>query len=113
MKKLDYNVDKVIRNILIVLSLISIFSVILNFTNAIYSDHDTAKLQSFLNVINGPIMWIDGILLYLFSILYIISAIQSKCERIIKISFSVLAILTNIITITFFVNIFASLFSII
>ena len=53
-----------------------------------------------LNIINGPVMWIDSILIYLFSLIYIVSAIQSKQEVVLKVSFSVFAILFNMITIS-------------
>lgn len=112
MKKLSVNIDKHIRNILIVLTFISLMVIVLNFTNAMYSDNDTTKLQSFLNIINGPVMWIDSILIYFFGVLYIVSAIQSKQEIVLKISFSVFAMLFNIMTMIFFINMIAKIFGI-
>ena len=112
MKKLNINIDKYVRNILIGLVFISLMIIILNFTNSIYSDHDTTKLQNVLNIINGPVMWIGSILIYLFSLIYIVSAIQSKQEVILKVSFSVFAILFNMITMTFFINMIAEVFGI-
>ena len=112
MKKLNINIDKYVRNILIGLVFISLMIIILNFTNSIYSDHDTTKLQNVLNIINGPVMWIDSILIYLFSLIYIVSAIQSKQEVVLKVSFSVFAILFNMITMNFFINMIAEVFGI-
>lgn len=112
MKKLNINIDKHIRNFLIVLVFISLIVIVLNFTNAMYSDHDTTKLQNFLNIVNGPVMWIDSILIYLFSFIYIVSAIQSKQEVILKVSFSLFAILFNMITMNFLINMIAKIFEI-
>ena len=112
MKKLSVNIDKHIRNILIVLTFISLMVIVLNFTNAMYSDNDTTKLQSFLNIINGPVMWIDSILIYFFGVLYIVSAIKSNQEIVLKISFSVFAMLFNIMTMIFFINMIAKIFGI-
>lgn len=107
------NIDSFIRNVLIVLVLINLIVLVLNFTNIMYSDRSTESLQSLLNFVNGPVLWIDGILLYMFSLLYIVAAIQSKQEIVLKISFSIFAILTNTMTIVFFVNLVAELFKII
>lgn len=112
MKKLNINIDKHVRNILIGLVFISLMIIVLNFTNAMYSDNDTTKLQKFLNIINGPVMWIDSILIYLFSLIYIVATIQSKQEVVLKVSFSVFAILFNMITMTFFINMIAKIFGI-
>lgn len=109
---LKINIDKYIRNVLIFLVLVSLIIIVLNFTNAIYSDNDTTKLQSFLNIINGPVMWIDSILIYFFGVFYIVSAIQSKQEIVLKITFSVFAMLFNIITMNFFINMIAKIFGI-
>lgn len=112
MKKLNINIDKHVRNILIGLVFISLMIIVLNFTNAMYSDNDTTKLQKILNIINGPVMWIDSILIYLFSLIYIVATIQSKQEVVLKVSFSIFAILFNMITMTFFINMIAKIFGI-
>ena len=110
---LKKNIDIFIRNILIILMLINLVILTLNYTNAVYSNGSTDNLQSVLNIVNGSIMWINSILLYIFSVLYIIVAVQSKKEMVIKIAFSLVAVLTNIMTMVFLVNGFASIFKII
>lgn len=110
---LKKNIDVFIRNILIILTIINLIILTLNYTNAVYSNGNTDNIQSVLNIVNGVIMWVNGILLYIFAILYIIVAVQSKKEMVIKISFSLLAIITNIMTVVFLVNGLASIFKMI
>lgn len=105
------NVEKVVRNGLIILTFISLIITILNLTYFTYQNLEIEKINHLLvHYVNTWVLWIDNILLYVFAIAYIVLALKSKRERILKVSFSFFSILTTMITLTFVVNIIAELF---
>lgn len=114
MKKiLNSDVEKFIKISLIILTFISIMITILNFTYLTYIDQNIEKINNFLiNYINGPLLWIDNILLFVFAFIYIICALESKKEIFLKISFSIIAVLTSMIPLSFIINALASIFGI-
>lgn len=106
-----YDVENILRNGLILLTFISLIIVMLNFTYLVYQDRNIDSINAFLiRYINGPLLWIDNILLYIFAVLYIIAGIQSKKEVVLKVSFSMFSILTTMISITLIINAIAKLF---
>jgi len=112
MKKIDRaKLEKIVRNTLIVLTVVSLLINALQFTNAIYSRMNTVRLNDvFVNPIFTFILWLDNILLYLFACWYMVLAEKSKQEVVIKISFSILAMLTTISSSVIVVNLVAELF---
>lgn len=114
MKKEIKNFGKIVGMILIVLTGISLIINALLFTNMIYScSYITDNLNSLL--ISKPfdiLLWIDNILIYLFALLYIIDAIESKKEVLLKISFSLFSVFTTIIVSNFCINFVATIFGI-
>lgn len=101
----------IVRNILIVLTVISLIITILNFTYQVYEDLNVDRINSFLvNYVNGWVMWIDNILLYIFAVIYVVLGVKSKNEVLLKVSFSIFSISTAIITLTFIVNSLAHVF---
>jgi hypothetical protein len=68
MKKV--NAEPIVRNTLIVLTLISLIIMFLNFTYAVYDNTNVEAINNLLvNHVNTWVMWIDNILLYIFAIL--------------------------------------------
>lgn len=103
----------IVRNILIGLTIISLIITMLNFTYQVYEDLNVERINSFLvNYVNGWLMWIDNILLYIFAVIYIVLGIKSNHEVLLKVSFSIFSILTSIMSLTFIVNFLAHLFGI-
>ena len=114
MRKEIKNFDKIVGIVLIVLTVISLVINALIFTNTIYNcTYDTTNLNNL--VISTPfnvIMWIDNILIYLFGLFYILSAIDTKKEMLLKISFSIFSIVTTIIVFSFVINFVATIFGV-
>ena len=111
---LSINVEKIVRNALIILTFISLIITILNFTYMVYQDRNIDNINTFLiNYINNWLLWVDNILLYIFSITYMILGIRSKKEVLLKVSFCLFSIMTAIITLTFIVNFIAEFFGMI
>ena len=111
MKKI--NAEKLVRNILISLTIISLIILFLNFTFAIYDNMNVEKLNNLLvNYINTWVMGIDCIFIYIFGIIYIVVGIKSKEEVALKVSFSVFSILTNMVSISFIINFIADIFGV-
>ena len=108
------DIELLVRNILIILTIVSIIILTFNVTYAYYQDSNNIEsLNTFIvDNINSYLLWIDNILIYLFAPLYIIIGIKSKKEVLIKISFSILSIITTMIFITFIINIIAGIFNI-
>ncbi len=105
------NIEKTVRNCLIFLTFVSLMITILNLTYATYQNLDIEKINHLLvSYVNTWLLWVDNILLYVFAIAYIVLALKSKKERILKVSFSFFSILTTMITLTFIINIVAELF---
>ncbi len=112
-KNKNINWEIIVRNTLIVLTFISFVVLLFNTTYHIYQNLNIESINEFIiKYINSSILWIDTILLYVFAIIYIVLAIKSKKEVVVKVSFSVLAILTNIVTMTIFINKIADCFRI-
>lgn len=110
MKK-NMHIEKIVRNIFIVLTFISLGITLLNFTYLIYQNMDTYKLNNFLvSRVNTWFLWVDNILLYLVAVIYIILAIKSKKEVVLKVSFSIISILTTMTVLTFVINFIAEVF---
>ncbi len=114
MKKEIKNFEKIVGIVLIVLTMISLIINAFIYTNMIYDwTYDTTNLNNI--VVSTPfnvIMWIDNILIYVFSLFYIMSAIESKKDVFVKISFSIFSIVTSIIASNFIINGVASIFGI-
>lgn len=113
-KKKNINVDIFIRNTLIILTIISFIIIVLVETNVTYStSYDTTRLNELLvSASFNWILWIDNILVFIFGILYIVSAIQSKKEMLLKIVFSIFCMLSTIVVLTFAINFVATVFGI-
>ena len=110
-KKTKVDKEKIIRNILIILTFVSIIITFLNYTYITYQDMNINKINTFLiSYVNGWLLWVDNILLYIFAISYIFLGIKSKKEVLLKVSFSIFSILTTVIASTFIINFIASLF---
>lgn len=109
------NIEKIIRNCLIVLTLISLIIVALNLTYLVYQNNYNTiySINDFLiKYINGPLIWIDNILVYIFAGMYIVFAIKSKKEVLLKISFSIFSILTTMTVLVSIINVIAEIFGI-
>ena len=105
--------EVIVRNILIGLTIVSLIITMLNFTYQVYEDLNVDRINNLLvNFINGWVMWIDNILLYIFAVIYIVIGVKSKNEIVLKVSFSIFSILTAIMSLTFIVNGLAHLFGI-
>ena len=103
--------EKIVRNILIVLTIISLLINALQFTNVIYSRMNTVRLNDVLvSPIFTFILWADNILLYIFACWYMILAERSKKEVLIKVSFSILSMLTTISFSVIVINLVAEFF---
>lgn len=109
-KKLD--METLIRNGLIICTFISIIIVILNFTHLIYrNSYNIMPISDFLvKYINGPLLWIDNILVYILAISYIVIGIKSKKEVLLKVSFSIFSIITTMVVLTLVINVIAEMF---
>ena len=108
---IKFDIEKIVKNILIILTLVSLVITLLNFTYLTYQDRNIDRINDFLiNYVNGWVLWVDNILLYIFSVAYIILGIKSKKEVLLKVSFSIFSILTAVITLTFIINFLADLF---
>ena len=110
-KKKKFNQEIVVRNILIILTFVSIIITFFNYTYITYQDMNINKINNFLiRYVNGWLLWVDNILLYVFAIIYIFFGIKSKKEVLLKVSFSIFSILTTVIVSTLIINLIASLF---
>lgn len=105
--------ETIIRNILIILTFISLIITYLNFTYLTYQNLNIDIINNFLvNYVNNWILWTNNILLFIFAVLYIVIGVKSKKEVLLKISFSIFSILTTMLTSTFIINSVAEIFSI-
>lgn len=104
--------DKIVGFSLIILTMISLVMNGLYYTYAIYDcTYDVASLNQFL--VSKPlefILWIDNILIYVLGLIYIIEAIKTKKDRLLKVSLSLFSVLTTMIVSTGIINLIASLF---
>lgn len=89
----------IVRNVLIVLTFISLIITFLNFTYLTYQERNIDLINNFLVII--------------FAIIYIVLGIKSKKEVLLKVSFSIFSILTTMVVLTFIINFIASLFNMI
>lgn len=114
MEKKNDSKEIFVRNILIFLTFVSLIIMFLNITMGVYSEEGNFELLNdfLIKYINGPLVWIDNLLVYLFAIIYIVFAIKSKKEVTLKISFSVVAILTTMISVSFIMIFIAQIFGI-
>ncbi len=107
------SIEKIVRNILIVLTFISLIITFLNFTYLTYQDRNIDLINDFLvNYVNNAFVFIDNFLVIIFAIIYVVLGIKSKKEVVLKIAFSVFSILTTMVVLTFIINFLASLFNI-
>lgn len=98
---------------LIILTVISLIISALNNTYLTYINNNTDSINDFLiKYINGPLLWIDNILVYIFAAIYVFFSLKSKNERVLKISFSLFSVLTTTIVSTFVINFIADLFNV-
>ena len=97
------------------MTVISLIIDLIVFTHGIYNDdmHNIEKINALVTSTPFCILYlIDNCLIYLFAILYIASAIDTKKEMLIKISFSIFAILTTLLITVQLVNIIGGMFGI-
>ena len=105
-KKMKFDKEKIVRNILIILTFVSIIITFLNYTYITYQDMNINKINTFLiQYVNGWLLWV-----YIFAIIHIFFGIKSKKEVLLKVSFSIFSILTTVIVSTLIINLIASLF---
>jgi len=110
----NINVERVVRDILIALTFISIVIVVLNFTYLTYQNNNILLINSLLvNFVNKWLLLVDNILLFIFAIIYIVLAVKSKTDLVLKVSFSIFSIITSMISLTAIINVLARLFKII
>ena len=107
------NLEKVFKYGLIILTIISLIITFLNITYITYQDGNIKVINNLLVNYVNKVFIIENLLLYVFAIGYIILGIKSKKEVLIKISFSVISIITTMLFITMTINILASLFGMI
>ena len=107
------NLEKIFKYGFIIFSFISLIITILNFTYITYQDGNIETINNLLVNYVNKIFWIENIILYIFSVGYIIFSIKSKKEVLLKVSFCIFSILTSIIALTLIINILASQFGII
>ena len=99
------SIEKIVRNILIVLTFISLIITFLNFTYLTYQDRNIDLINDFLvNYVNNAFVFIDNFLVIIFAIIYVVLGIKSKKEVVLKIAFSVFSILTTMVVLTFIIN---------
>ncbi len=114
MKKEIKNFEKIMGIMLIVLTIISLIINALEYTNMIYiNSYNTNNLNDLL--VSKPfniLLWLDNILIYICSIFYIVRAVQSKRDILIKVSFSLFSILTTMFMSNLIINGIAVLFGI-
>lgn len=104
----------IVRNVLIVLTFISLIITFLNFTYLTYQERNIDLINNFLvNYVNNAFLFIDNFLVIIFAIIYIVLGIKSKKEVLLKVSFSIFSILTTMVILTFIINFIASLFNMI
>ncbi len=104
----------IVRNVLIVLTFISLIITFLNFTYLTYQERNIDLINNFLvNYVNNAFLFIDNFLVIIFGIIYIVLGIKSKKEVLLKVSFSIFSILTTMVVLTFIINFIASLFNMI
>lgn len=104
----------IVRNVLIVLTFISLIITFLNFTYLTYQERNIDLINNFLvNYVNNAFLFIDNFLVIIFGIIYIALGIKSKKEVLLKVSFSIFSILTTMVVLTFIINFIASLFNMI
>ena len=77
-----------VRNVLIVLTFISLIITFLNFTYLTYQERNIDLINNFLvNYVNNAFLFIDNFLVIIFGIIYIVLGIKSKKEVLLKVSF--------------------------
>ena len=104
----------IVRNVLIVLTFISLIITFLNFTYLTYQERNIDLINNFLvNYVNNAFLFIDNFLVIIFGIIYIVLGIKWKKEVLLKVSFSIFSILTTMVVLTFIINFIASLFNMI
>lgn len=106
-----FDVEKIVRNGLIVLTLISLICSMFHFAYLFYQDNNIENINNFL-VKYDFILYIDNILLYIFALGYIFLGIKSKKEVLLKVSFSIFSIITTMFVLTLIVNVIAEMFGV-
>mgnify|MGYP000065219540 FL=1 len=115
MKREIKHFDTIVGVTLIILTAISLIIDAIAITHGIYSDslYHMEKLDAVIRSNLFQILfWVDNLLIYLFAFLNILSAIDTKKERLLKISFSIFSVLTTIVVITLSVDVVGNLFGI-
>lgn len=79
---------------LVVLTVISIVINILCFTNNLYFEHEVLN-AILVSDLFSALLYIDNILIIIFGIYYIVKAVKSKKDRLLKIAFSLTSIFTT------------------
>lgn len=110
--------ELIVSIILVILTIVSLsIDVIVNTYN-IYGmcQENIYHAETLNNFIQSKgfniVIWVDNLLIYLVSIFYIVSAISSKKNVFIKISFAAFSVVTTIIINSFIVNFIAGIFGI-
>jgi hypothetical protein len=108
-KLLKYDVENAIKIVLIILTFVNLIWVLIHFTYNIYDDGNISYINNFLLKINDILLIMD-IAMYIVTIVYIVAAIKSKKELLLKLSLALFSLLTNMISITLIVNLFSIIF---
>ncbi len=111
------NFEKFVEISLIVFTIISLGIDLLVFAHSTYNCDAIYPITELSSIVTStPFMilfWIDNCLIYLFALLYIISALDTKEAVLLKISFSIFSVLTTIIIANIFINAVAGFFGIV
>ena len=114
MKESKKEYGKYLEIILIILTFISLIISSLEYTNMIYNwSYDTMKLNDLL--ISTPFnvaLWIDNILLILFSIFYAVDTIRKRKNILLSLSFCIVSLCTTMIVSISIINLIAKIFNI-
>ena len=107
MKKI--NTEKLVRNILIVLTLISLIILLTYTMERLYgcelsstrgisatTENNYINFNSFVTS-NAWLIYADNFLLYIFALIYLVLGIKSKNERVLKVSFCIFSVLTTLL----------------
>lgn len=109
------NFDKIVGIVLVILTVISLIIDLHIFALGFYNE-DGYQFEKLGALINGTpftiLQWVDNCLIYLFAFLYIVSAIDTKREMLVKISFSVFSLLTTSLIMIPLINFVATCFGI-
>lgn len=108
----DLDIEPYVKYSLIILTFLSLIITTLNMTYQVYQMNNIDQINSILLFINSWPLFTINILVIILAIVYIVAAIKSKKDVILKISFSIFSIITTMIVFSLIINIFAIWFNI-